>query len=161
VLRPTLIMPENTIVITDTSCFIILDKIDALYLLPQLFAHVITTPEIAKEYGKTLPDWVTIKLVQNNLLQSEFNDLIDPGEASAIALAAEIKCDYLLTDDRAARKFAEQRGVAVKGSAGVLLYAKQQRIIPLLRPYLQLIQQTNFRISPSLVDRLIKEAGEE
>jgi predicted nucleic acid-binding protein len=142
-------------------CFIILDKIDALYLLHELFAHVITTPEIAKEYGKTLPGWVTITLVQNNLLQSELNELVDPGEASAIALAAEIKCDYLLTDDRAARKFAEQRGIAVKGSAGVLLYAKQQRVIPLLRPYLQLIQQTNFRISPPLVDRLVKEAGEE
>jgi predicted nucleic acid-binding protein len=154
-------MPKNTIVITDTSCFIILDKIDALYLLPKLFAHVITTPEIAQEYGKALPGWVTITPVQNNLLQNELNEFVDPGEASAIALAAEIKSDYLLTDDRAARKFAEQRGITVKGSAGVLLYAKQQRIIPLLRPYLQLIQQTNFRISPSLVDRLIKEAGEE
>jgi predicted nucleic acid-binding protein len=48
-------MPENIIVITDTSCFIILDKIAALYLLDALFTQVITTPEIALEYGKTLP----------------------------------------------------------------------------------------------------------
>nr|WP_067054378.1 DUF3368 domain-containing protein [Mucilaginibacter sp. L294] len=153
-------MPENIIVITDTSCFIILDKIAALHLLHILFSEVITTPEIAKEYGKTLPDWVIIKHAQDIALQKQLNELIDPGEASAIALAAEIKCDYLLTDDRAARKIAEQRGIPVKGSAGILLYAKQQKVIGLLRPYLDLIQKTNFRISQALIDRLIQEAGE-
>jgi predicted nucleic acid-binding protein len=93
-------------------------------------------------------------------LQSQLIEVVDAGEASAIALATEIKCDYLLTDDRAARKFAEQHGIVVKGSAGVLLYAKQQKSIPLIRPYLDLIQQTNFRISQKLIDKLIEQAGE-
>jgi len=151
---------ENTVVITDTSCFIILDKISALYLLHALFSKVITTPEIANEYGKVLPEWVIVQHVKNVDLQIQIKELVDAGEASAIALAYEIKCDYLLTDDRAARKFAEQRGILVKGSAGVLLYAKQQKIITLIRPYLDLIQQTNFRISQPLIDRLLLEANE-
>ncbi|WP_114938429.1 DUF3368 domain-containing protein [Mucilaginibacter endophyticus] len=153
-------MIERVVVITDTSCFIILDKIDALYLLPSLFNKIITTPEIADEYGKTLPDWVIIQQVQNHNLQNQIEELVDPGEASAIVLAAEVKCDYLLTDDRAARKLAEQRGIAVKGSVGVLLYAKQQNMIPLIRPYLDLIQKTNFRISQVLIDKLLFEANE-
>ncbi|MFC0517066.1 DUF3368 domain-containing protein [Mucilaginibacter angelicae] len=153
-------MIERIVVITDTSCFIILDKISALYLLPVLFSKVITTPEIADEFGKALPDWVIIQRVQNSELQNQIKEIVDPGEASAIALAEEVKCDYLLTDDRAARKFAEQRGITVKGSAGVLLYAKQQKVIPLMRPCLDRIQQTNFRISQSLVDRLLSEANE-
>ncbi|GAA4339429.1 hypothetical protein GCM10023149_50100 [Mucilaginibacter gynuensis] len=153
-------MPEKSIVITDASCFIILDKIDALHLLPILFSQIFTTPEIVTEYGKLLPSWVMVKSVKNVALQSQLSEIVDQGEASAIALADEIKCDYLLTDDRAARKFAEQRGISVKGSIGVLLYAKQLKIIPLLLPYLNLIQQTNFRISPGLIQQLIKEAGE-
>jgi len=151
---------ERVVVITDTSCLIILDKINALYLLPSLFNKIITTPEIADEYGKTLPDWVIIQQVQDHDLQNQIKELVDPGEASAIALAAEVKCDYLLTDDRAARKLAEQRGIVVKGSVGVLLYAKQQNMIPLIRPYLNLIQKTNFRISQVLIDKLLFEANE-
>lgn len=153
-------MIERVVVITDTSCFIILDKINALYLLPSLFNKVITTPEIANEYGKTLPDWVIIQQVQNHDLQNQIKELVDPGEASAIALAAEVKCDYLLTDDRAARKLAEQRGLTVKGSVGVLLYAKQRNMIQVIRPYLDLIQKTNFRISQALIDNLLSEANE-
>ena len=151
---------EYSVVITDASCFIILDKISALHILNRLFSKVITTPEIALEYGKALPQWVIIQSVQNKKLQNQFEDIVDGGEASAIALATEIGCNYLLTDDRAARKLAEQKGITVKGSGGVLLYAKQNGIIPSLRPYLELIQQTNFRISQSLVDRLLNEAGE-
>ncbi|MEO3406165.1 DUF3368 domain-containing protein [Mucilaginibacter sp. CAU 1740] len=138
---------EYSAVITDASCFIILDKISALHILDNLFSKVITTPEIALEYGKKLPHWVSVQSVQNKDLQNQFENIVDEGEASAIALAAEVNCDYLLTDDRAARRLAEQKGIIVKGSAGVLLFAKQKGIISLLRPYLEQIQQTNFRIS--------------
>ena len=51
-------------VITDASCFIILNKIESLSLLNQLFTTVITTPEIEAEYGN-LPEWVTILPVKN------------------------------------------------------------------------------------------------
>jgi predicted nucleic acid-binding protein len=45
----------NTI-ITDASCFILFDKIGGIYILKELYGQVITTPEIAVEYGKQLPD---------------------------------------------------------------------------------------------------------
>ena len=44
-------MQENKVVITDASCFILLDKIDAFFVLKELFSSIITTPEIAAEYG--------------------------------------------------------------------------------------------------------------
>jgi hypothetical protein len=52
--------PENKIVITDTNCFVLLEKINALFVLHELFAIVLTTPEIVKEYGDELPDWVIV-----------------------------------------------------------------------------------------------------
>lgn len=149
----------NKIVITDTSCFILLDKIDALNILPRLFSTVLTTPEIAKEYGKPLPDWVLIQSA-NRSLKGDFYRYVDQGEASAIALAMEISCDYIILDDMAARKLAIKLGLPTKGTVGVLLMAKQQGIIDLFRPYLSLIQQTNFRLSPQLADQFIKDAGE-
>lgn len=51
---------NESIVITDTSCFILLDKIDALFILDALYTAIVTTPQIAKEFGKKLPDWIII-----------------------------------------------------------------------------------------------------
>ena len=151
---------SSTVVITDTSCFIILEKLDLLHLLPDLFDHILTTPEIVREYGYMLPEWVNVRSVQNKSLQASLTKMVDPGEASAIALAAEIECDYLLTDDKAARRLAEERGIPVKGSGGILSYAKKQGKISFLRPYLEKMQSTNFRISQKLIDILLKDAGE-
>jgi predicted nucleic acid-binding protein len=151
---------SSTVVITYTICFIILEKLELLHLLPALFDHIVTTPEIAGEYRYRLPEWVNIQAVHDNHLQKTLSKIVDAGEASAIALAAEIQCDYLLTDDKAARRLAEERGISVKGSGGILSYAKKQGKIPFLRPYLEKMQQTNFRISPGLIQILLRDAGE-
>jgi predicted nucleic acid-binding protein len=154
-------MPKDyKVVITDTSCLIILRKIDAIELLNELFSVVITTPEIASEYGLPLPKWMVIKPVRNITLQEEFHRNLDAGEASAIALASEIRCDFLVLDDLDARKFAEKLCLKVIGSVGLLLTAKQKGVITLLKPYLDKIQQTNFRISSSLIQSILTAAGE-
>ncbi len=134
-------------------------KINALSILHELFATVLTTPEIENEYGRPLPDWVIIQPA-NQSLTEEFCQYVDRGEASAIALASEISCDYIIVDDLAARKLAKELGLPIKGTVGVLLNAKQKGIIPLFRPYFDLIQQTNFRLSRQLAEQFIKDSGE-
>ncbi len=52
-------MPKT--IISDTSCFIILTKIGELDLLAKSYGNVITTIEVATEYGEFLPEWVEIK----------------------------------------------------------------------------------------------------
>lgn len=151
---------KSKIVITDTSCLILLDKINALSILPQLFASILTTPEIAKEYGSELPSWIIVKNA-DQYSKEKFLQFVDPGEASAIALAFETQCDYIIIDDMAGRKLAAKLGLPVKGTVGVLLLAKQMGVISLLKPYLELIQQTNFRLSPHLAEQFIKDAGEQ
>jgi len=152
-------LPKNKIVIADTSCLVLLEKINALAILHELYATVLITPEIAKEYGTPLPDWVTVQSSDQSL-KKRFEQFVDQGEASAIALASEISCDYLIIDDLAGRKLAEKLRLPIKGTVGVLLSAKQNGIILLFRPYLDLIQQTNFRLSGQLVEQFIKDAGE-
>jgi predicted nucleic acid-binding protein len=153
-------MQENKVVITDASCFILLDKIDAFSILKELYQVVITTPEIAAEYGRRLPEWVEVRAVQNRDLLYTYAESIDIGEASAMALANEIHADLIILDDGAARKFAEKLALEITGSIGVLLSAKRNNIIKEIRPYLDRIQITNFRITPSLINRILVAAGE-
>lgn len=65
-------MPENfKVIITDTSCFSLLYKLDALEILHQLFSTVITTPEIVAEFRFPLPGWVIVQEVNNKDLQTD------------------------------------------------------------------------------------------
>lgn len=49
---------------------------------------------------------------------------LDPGETAAILLAEEIGADLILIDERAGRAVAESRGIAVRGTLGVLVQAR-------------------------------------
>jgi predicted nucleic acid-binding protein len=151
---------QNKIVITDTSCFILLSKIDAFGILGALFTAVFTTPEIAGEYGGQLPDWIIIQPVKDRALLDVYHQKVDPGEASALALAQEINADLIIIDDLAARKFALKLGLSFKGTLGLLVMAKQEGVIASVRPYLEKVQQTNFRLAGHLIEQSLRDAGE-
>ena len=151
---------HDKIVITDASCFITLDKIDGMHLLHSLYKQVITTPEIAAGYGKRLPAWVELKAVQNRDLLYNYAETVDIGEANAMALASEIQADLLIIDDAGGRRFAKKFELNIIGTVGKILNAKLTAIIPLVKPYVIKLQQTNFRISGQLTIQIIKDAGE-
>ena len=48
------------IIISDTSCLILLYNIDELNLLQKLYQSITTTAEIANEFGLPLPSWIII-----------------------------------------------------------------------------------------------------
>jgi predicted nucleic acid-binding protein len=83
------------VIISDTSCLILLDKIGELKLLNKLFGQIIVTQEIANEFKKELPDWFTIEEPANKTYQKILEASLDKGEASAIAFAIE-QADCLL-----------------------------------------------------------------
>lgn len=72
------------------------------------------------------PDWVGLSTLEEFSLAQATRwlqaGLLDPGEAEALALAVQIRADWLLTDDAAARWVAEQQGLEVHGSLGVILW---------------------------------------
>jgi predicted nucleic acid-binding protein len=149
--------PNGSTVITDASCFILLDKLDAFYILERLYHQVITTPEIAAEYGKELPPWVHIQVVKNKALFYEYAQKVDTGEASAIALAFEVMLPTLILDDMDGRKLADQLHFKYTGTIGVLIKAKQEHIIISLKPYFEKIKTTDFRIAPAFLDTLLEQ----
>ena len=148
--------PNVDTVITDASCFIILDKIDGLFILELLYTRVVTTPEIAAEYRKRLPEWVEVRPVANRDLLYDYADRVDIGEASALALASEIQSPLLILDDLRARKLAENLLLAYTGTIGVLVLARQRGIIEQLRTYFDRIRSTNFRVPERLLQALLE-----
>ncbi len=152
-------MPK--IIISDTSCFIVLSKIGELDLLQKVYGQIITTPEIAEEFGETLPEWISIKNVSDKYSQKILELQIDKGESSAIALALEIPKSILILDDYKARKVAHQLGILYTGTIGVIIKAKLNGIIPSIKPYIEKIKQTNFRISDAIELQALKEAKEK
>ncbi|UOQ98718.1 DUF3368 domain-containing protein [Hymenobacter sp. 5317J-9] len=151
-------MPRT--IISDTSCFIVLTKIGALELLHQVYGQVVTTPDIAVEYGETLPEWVAVVAVKDQTRQLLLEMQIDKGESSAIALALETPDCILILDDYKARKIAERLGLNLTGTIGVIIKAKLRGVITSVKPLLDKIKQTNFRLSPELESLALKAADE-
>ena len=152
---------EYNVVIADTTCFILLDKIDKIHLLQQVFTSITTTQTIANEFGKPLPAWINILSVTDLHYQEILEVEVDAGEASAIALSLEFDKPLLILDDYKARKLAAKLNLYFTGTFGVLLKAKEIGIIENIKPILALIQKTNFRFSNEVLNDILKLANED
>ena len=151
-------MPKT--IISDTSCLIVLTNIGELPLLQKTYGNIITTLEVAAEYGQPLPAWIEIKAAADKKLQQVLELQIDKGESSAIALAMETPNCTIILDDYKARQVADSLGLSITGTIGVIIKAKLKGIIPFIKPYLDKINQTDFRISIEIEQQALKQAGE-
>jgi uncharacterized protein len=105
--------------------------------------------------------WLKARAASDAALVSLLNVELHPGEAEAIALAVEMKPDWLLIDEREGRSKARQLGLAVTGVLGVLLRAKKQGQIKALKPEIESLRnKARFFIAPSLEAAILAEAGE-
>jgi predicted nucleic acid-binding protein len=68
-------MPK--VVISDTSTLILFHKIDEFNLLMRVYGELITTPEIAEEFGEKLPHWIKIQPVSDKKYQNFLQTQID------------------------------------------------------------------------------------
>lgn len=77
------------------------------------------------------------------------------GEAEAIALGMALNPDFLLLDDRAARRVARDLGLPLMGTLAVLDVAARQGRVD-FPTALARLATTNFRASPELLRRLLR-----
>ncbi len=75
---------------------------------------------------------------------------LDRGEASAIALAVKQENCLLIIDELKGRKYAEQLGLQISGTLGVLINAKVAGHLKSIKPSLEKMKLTNFRLTPDL-----------
>lgn len=147
-------MPK--IVISDTSTLILFHKIDEFVLLQKVYGELITTPEIAEEFGEVLPDWIKINAVSDKKYQDFLESQIDYGEASAIALASEYDDVLLLLDDLKARKLATRLKFRITGTLGVINKAKQMSLIDKVKPLIDKLLLTDFRVADNIIKEILK-----
>ena len=76
--------------------------------------------------------------------------------ATAIALATEFEHAILILDDLKARKLAVKLKIQTTGTLGVIHKAKQMSIIPEVKPLINKLLLTNFRISNHIIVELLK-----
>lgn len=150
----------RSVIISDTSCLILLDKIEELNLLNKLFGRVTITQEIAHEFKKELPEWFIVEEPSNKTYQKILEASLDKGEASAIALAIEQTDCLLIIDDYKGRKYAEQLGIKITGTLGVIVDAKLSGHIESVKPLLEKIKKTDFRLTEELEKRTLAKSNE-
>lgn len=152
-----------SVVVSDTSPLHYLILCGAEGILPKLFQHVVippmvfrelqqpNTPPPVKAWAASLPPWAAVrKPTSVNLTRG-----VDAGEREAICLAQEINAAALLMDDRAGRLAAQQCGVTVIGTVGLLEQAAVRGLVDLLDVIAKL-RQTNARLDPSLLQAAIE-----
>ena len=150
----------HNIVISDTSCLIILHKIGELDLLKKVYNSVLVTPEVGQEFSDTLPLWIKIEKVKDKKYQKFLETQIDLGEASAVALAMEMDSPLLLLDDLKARKLATKLHIKFTGTLGVINKAKQIGVLEEVRPIIEKLMETDFRISENIIEEILRKNNE-
>lgn len=130
------------IVISDTTPIISLLKAGQLELLKKLFGEII------------IPQTVFTELVSNSVFADEVETVrscsyirvrdvvekkavsilqrvtgLDAGESEAIVIAEELEADLLLVDEHKGRRVAQQMGIPITGTLGILLLAFDETLI--------------------------------
>lgn len=156
------------LVIADSSALLALVSCDSLALLDSLFEQVRVPLAVFEECtvaGKPRVDRLEIYL-QNKVTNVDLAELViaaaglGQGELEAMALYKRLHADRLLVDDERARKVARLNGIAVVGSVGVLLLAKERRLIESVRPRLEEIRAAGIRLGEELFLEALRLANE-
>ncbi len=160
------------IIVSDTSPISNLILIERLDILQKLFSDVIVPPAVdseiraLKELGKNIreyetAEWIRVSEPSNQQKVNSLKIKLDEGEAQAIALALELKCDLLLMDERIGTRIAREQGLQTVGLVGVLLKAKQQNIVPKVHPVLkELKTKAGFWLGSDLEKAIVEESDE-
>lgn len=125
------------LIIADTGPLIHLFEAQALHLLPTV-GEIYVTPQVLREWQNqsaelrptAIPEWLNLVAPSIGATQQAESwvqsGLLQVGEAESLAVAVELRPDWFLTDDAAARELAGSLGVESHGSLGVVLWLAGQ-----------------------------------
>jgi uncharacterized protein len=141
----------------------LLQQIYPQILIPSVVqAELMCLSEIQPVISKLINiGWLEIQDPTDQQLIQTLNQMLDPGEAAAIALAIELNADRLLIDEQLGRSIALQYGLKIRGLLGILVNAKNQGLIFATKPILdRLMSEAGFRVGQALYERVLQESGE-
>lgn len=159
---------KNGLVIVDSGPIFSLAVINQLKILNFLFGSIKIPFAVWEEItrNKTTDQYQKIHSFFKDKTQriagfNELSFLMDYGESESVILYKELQADFLLIDDKKARKIAENLGVKCIGTIGLLSVAKDKKIISELRPLFKIFLQNNRFYSTTLLNVILKNHNEK
>lgn len=161
-------MPVPPVIVNNTP-LVALWVLNRLDLLRDLY-EVVWIPEAverefvaievnARHLSLLQSPWIQVVRVSNPRLALTYIGL-DQGEAEVLALAVEHNARLVVIDERRGRRYAQRLGLALTGTLGVLLDAKQKQLIPAVAPLIQQLEQYGLRLSAELIQKVLILAQE-
>jgi predicted nucleic acid-binding protein len=164
-------MPEvGRVVIVNTTPLIALALAGQLDLMRQLYREVLIPPTVRAEIMTggmrrvgvaefEAAPWIRTMPLQDPRRADLLSDL-DRGEAEVLAMAQELHARLVILDERLARRHARRLGLPMTGTLGVLLRAKEQKLIAAVGPLIETIRRGGIRLGEPLVEAVLQRAGE-
>jgi len=160
------------IVLADASPLIGLARVGGLPWLRKLYRTVSITKAVRGEAtgARELPGAVAISAALKQgwirVLRQEWSKpplpRLDTGEASTLRAAIALGAGTLvLLDDLEARREAQRLGIAITGTAGIVVEARQAGLIPAARPVFSRLADEGFHLGDDLVRAVLAELGED
>lgn len=164
-------MPDDELVVSNTSPLLNLALIDRLDLLESQFPTIVVPEQVwdellegedGLEVLRELRDrgFLTLEQIDREDLFVELTREIDAGEAGAITYAIERDADLTLLDERDARRVARRHGLTVTGVIGVLLRGEREGTVDLTSE-LDALREQGFWIAADLYDEVVERAGKD
>ena len=143
----------------------IIDKLDILNeLFDDIKIPLAVWKEITNNESKSVYQ-IIFNFFKDKIVQiigiNDLSFIIDKGESESIILYKELHADFLLIDDKKARKIAETLNVKCIGILGILATAKDKGIIEELKPIFESFLLNKRYYSINLLNAILLEKGEE
>jgi predicted nucleic acid-binding protein len=151
------------IIVADSSPLIVLQAIDLIRLLPELFGEVVVPPEVLSElsaparteavrrFSAAPPAWLKVRAPRKAASYIGLH----AGEAAAIELAREVNASLLIIDETRGRKTAVDLGLRITGTIGIMVRGAEQGLVDLADAFAR-VKRTDFWVSRKLLDETLR-----
>ena len=159
---------KNGLVISDAGPIFSLASINRLNLLNEIFEEVFIpeavwielTRDQESSYYEQIINYFEgkVKEIQGH---NDLSLIMDYGESESVVLFREMNADYLLIDDRKARKIAENLGVNCIGTLGILIKSKEKGFVKELKPLFEELLKNKRYYSVKILNEILRIQNED
>ena len=159
------------IVVSNATPLIAMAMADRFDLLRSIFGRIYIPPgvyeEVVEEGGERFgamevrqAAWIQVIEAKDKLAIEVLEDDLGKGESETIVLAREMQADWVLVDERLARRKLELLHVPTIGTLGILLKAKELGLLHTIGPEVDKLRARGFRLGKQAYEDVLKMAGE-
>lgn len=157
--------------VCDATVLITLARVERLHLLRQAFQRLVIPEAVYEEVvvrGANRSgaeevenaDWIRVCAIKERQRAEELRRFLGKGESEAIILAHEVSASLVLLDDHKARTLAQQEGLTVVGTLGVLKDLRERGGLDALQPLFDDLRSVGSYMGEEY-DEMLRQVGEK